>query len=281
MAQEQQRGTDVVVTGRIVWGDVKPRNKKVYGTQHNAINPKTNEPIIEYTFGLAVPKASPHSPANEQQNAQSMWAAVHAEAGKLGVQQGNTKFHWKYVDGDGRKPDGSEYPSYYKGCIVYAMSTRIPLRLSAWEGNDLKQVTPDQIKCGDYVQVAVNVAAHGDPNAGMYLNPSFVARYAHGEAIVNVPDPKTVFGSAPPPMPVGGYAQPQAPAMGGGMMQQPPQPMQMQQQPPANYAPNHQVLPPNMQPMQPMQGYAQPEQQQMPQQGMPPMTGMPPWGQPQ
>lgn len=216
--QPQKSGIDIVVQGRIVWGGVKQQIKKVYGTQTPAINPKTNEQIIEWAFGLAIPKPSPQSNQHEVANFQTIWNAICSEGARLGFQQpGTPGFHWKFDDGDGRKPDGSAFPEHSRGCIVVACKTRIPLKLMAWENGKCVQVTEDQIKCGDYVQVALNIEAHGNPNAGLYVNPSFVARFAYGEAIVNQVDPTTIFGNTPPPTPFGGSASP----MGGGFMQAP------------------------------------------------------------
>ena len=250
--QPQRSGVDIVVQGRIVWGSVKQQVKNVYGTRTPAIDPKTGKEIIEWAFGLAIPKPSPQSNQHEVANFQAIWNAIASEGAKIGFQQpGAPGFHWKFDDGDGRKPDGSEYPAHSKGCIVVACKTRIPLKLMAWENGKCVQVTEDQIKCGDYVQVALNIQGHGNPNAGLYINPSFVARFAYGEAIVNAPDATAIFGSAPPPMPVGGSATPigggfmQAPGMGAGPQTQPQQPVwnngQQSQQPAA--APYHNILP--------------------------------------
>lgn len=256
---QQKKGIDIVVQGRIVWGGVKQQIKKVYGTQTPAIDPKTGKEIIEWAFGLAIPKPSPQSNQHEVANFQTIWNAICSEGARLGFQQpGAPGFHWKFDDGDGRKPDGSEYPAHSKGCIVVVCKTRIPLKLMAWENGKCVQVSEDAIKCGDYVQVALNIEAHGNPNAGLYINPSFVARFAYGEAIVNAPDATAIFGTTPPPMPVGGSATPigggfmQAPGFGGGNgpMQQPGSfgghamgaPGQ-QQQAPAPVQPHFGVLP--------------------------------------
>lgn len=263
--QPQKTGIDIVVQGRIVWGGVKQQVKKVYGTQMPAINPKTNEQIVEWAFGLAIPKPSPQSNQHEVANFQAIWNAICSEGARLGFQQpGAPGFHWKFDDGDGRKPDGSAYPEHSRGCIIVACKTRIPLKLMAWENGKCVQVTEDQIKCGDYVQVALNIEAHGNPNAGLYVNPSFVARFAYGEAIVNQVDPTAIFGNAPPPIPFGGSATPmgggfmQAPGFGAGPSAQPGSfggpamaaPAGQQQQAPAPVQPNWNVVPGQFQPGQ-------------------------------
>ena len=218
--QPQKSGIDIVVQGRIVWGGVKQQTKKVYGTQTPAIDPKTGKEIIEWAFGLAIPKISPQSNQHEVANFQTIWNAICSEGARMGFQNPDPKskdFHWKFDDGDGRKPDGSAFPEHSRGHIVVACKTRIPLKLMAWENGKCVQVIEDQIKCGDYVQVALNIEAHGNPNAGLYVNPSFVARFAYGEAIINQVDPTVIFGNTPPPIPIGGSASP----MGGGFMQAP------------------------------------------------------------
>ena len=288
--QPQKSGIDIVVQGRIVWGGVKQQVKKVYGTQTPAIDPKTGKEIIEWAFGLAIPKPSPQSNQHEIANFQTIWNAICSEGARLGFQQpGAPGFHWKFEDGDGRKADGSPFPEHSRGCIVVACKTRIPLKLMAWENGKCVQVTEDQIKCGDYVQVALNIEAHGNPNAGLYINPSFVARFAYGEAIINQVDPTVIFGNTPPPIPVGGSATP----MGGGFMQAPGfgaqpgsfggnnmgTPAGQQQQAPAHYG----VLPGQFQPGQQAQtpqvpggmAYGQPNAAGpgMPQQNQQPMMG--------
>ena len=149
-----------------------------------------------------------------------------------------------------------------------------------WDNGTPRQAIEDEIKCGYYVQVALNISAHAGVNAGLYINPSFVARFAFGSEIVNMPDPTTVLGNTPPPMFAGASATPVAPVgampgMGTNQMAannfgQPPQfpnqqgpggfnggqqpgggqfnqnvPAYAAPQAPANpgYQPNHQVLP--------------------------------------
>lgn len=270
--QQQNEGTPIVIQGRFVWGKLEMRKKKVYGTQMDQINPKTGEPVMETTFGLAIPKPSPQSNQHEVENFQKLWNALCTEGGKLGFAsplQGN--FAWKVTDGDGKKQDGTPYPEHSRGCLVVSCSTRYPVKLMAWEGNEIKQVTSDQIKCGDYVQVALNINGHGAPNAGLYTNPSYVARFAYGPEIVNAPDASTIFGNTPPPMPMGASATPvgggslpfagqmQQQGPGSGMGGFAPQAPQQQGQAPTAQAPqqpmqpNYAPLPPQFQPQQPSQ----------------------------
>ena len=127
--QPQKSGIDIVVQGRIVWGGVKQQTKKVYGTQTPAIDPKTGKEIIEWAFGLAIPKLAPESNQNEIANLQLIWNAICSEGARMGfqppaivpkgqeMQMPTQGFHWKFDDGDGRKPDGSAYPEHSRGCV--------------------------------------------------------------------------------------------------------------------------------------------------------------------
>jgi hypothetical protein len=210
MANEKQ-GTDILVQGRIVWGGVKVKGRTMRGTNVAAIDPKTGQPIMEYAFGLAIPKISAQSTDAEKANFMTWWNAVQTEAQKLYPSGPPPAFAWKYVDGDGVKPEGGPYPEHYRGCVVVACTTRIPLRLFAWNQGKLEQVPEEEIKTGYFVQAALNIQGHGPLNggkAGLYVNPSYVARVAHGPEIVNMPDPATIFGTQAPPMPVGGSASP-------------------------------------------------------------------------
>lgn len=252
MSAQQREGTDIVVQGRMVWGSVKIQQELIYGTRSPKMD-KNGKPVMIFKFGLAIPKPSSTSSQAEVDNFNKAWTAIHTEASKLGVTWPNDNFAFKFDDGDGKKADGTSYPAHSKGCIVLSCKTNFSLGLSAWEGNDIKQVGEDQIKCGDYIQVAINVRGHGAPNAGLYLNPSMVCRFAYGEAITNAPSPLSVFG-APPAIPAGAsqspvgmmpnaggmmpqFAQPQAPAM------QAPAPVPQQQV----FQPNVNVLPPQFQ----------------------------------
>lgn len=284
--QQQAKGIDIVVQGRIVWGGVKPSIKKTYGTNTPYIDPKTGQQVTEWVFGLAIPKINPSSNQAETDNFMKFWNAVHQQAAMLGVQQGDKKFHWKFVDGDGLKDDGSPYPDHSKGHYILTCKTRIPLKLMAWENGKCVQITDDQIKCGDYVQVALNIDGHGNPNAGLYVNPSYVARVGYGQAIINQQDPTEIFGSVPPPMPMGASSTPiggapmQVPGFGFGnaAVQPPPQ-----QQAAAPIQPHYGILPGQFNPATQQQtpqvpggmAYGQPNAAGpgMPQQNQQPMMG--------
>lgn len=279
--QQKSEGVNLVVQGRYVWGQLIAQHKKNYTTKKPEFD-QQNQPVMETAFGIAIPKPGPQSTPEEVKNFQDVWQAIYGEAGKQGYDHTRKDFAWKFDDGDTLKPDNTPYPAHYKGCIVIACSTRIPVKLFAWnQAGAIEAVTEKDIKCGDYVQVSLNIKGHPAPNAGLYINPSMVARFAFGEAIVGSADPNTVF-TQRPSMPAGASATPigtapqygmgqQAPAPAapanfapqmpnmGQQQQYPPQGQQMQGAPQVpNYQPNTQVLPPQMQQQmqqQPMGNY--------------------------
>ena len=251
---QKDYGTQVIVDGRIVWGGLALQPKRNYTTKQEEIDPKTGQKIMQVSFGLAVPKPNPQSSPEETANFQNVWTAIHTEGGKQGFQYPNPKFAWKFKDGDGRKDDGSPYPKEQHGCIVLSVSTRVSLNLFKREPNGAYiQITPDQIKCGDYVRVNLSIKGHPAPNAGLYMNPAGVAFLGYGDAIVASANPESMFGARPFNMPQGASATP----MGGPVnqfpgMQQAPAVPQFAQQP---------MQTPQFQQQQPMQA---PQQQAAP-----------------
>lgn len=287
---QKDYGSDVVVDGRIVWGDLSFKAKKNYQTKQEEIDPKTGQKIMQISFGLAVPKPNPQSTPEQSQNFTGLWNAIHVEGGKQGYQYPNSKFAWKFDDGDGVKEDGSAFPEYYRGCIVLKLTTRLPLNIFKRNADgSYVQITADQVKTGDYVRVNLSIKGHPAPNPGLYVNPAGVAFLGYGDAIVASADPKSMFGAGPFNIPQGAsatpigtnvqfpnmqhaggggtnaYAQPPAPHQWGPATQQPSAPAfqgqpPMQQQEPV--APNWGVVPGQFQQQAP------PPQQQW---GQPPM----------
>jgi len=277
-------GESLLVQGRIVWTSgnnlfagkpkVDDRNKQP------VIDQKTGQQVIEYGFGLAVPKVDPRTGQQTPEYTKVM-AAMQKEALTL-YPSGHIPpgFSMKYKDGDGVDHNGVPFSQRegHANHIIVACVTRIPIKYFRYEnGNNI--LVNDGIKCGDYVNVQLNIKAHpavGNSKAGLYVNPSAVQLIAPGKEIVNAPSGDQLFGmQAPayngqiiahevPAMNMQGYApqgQTQMPPQGQPPMQQQYAPQApMQQQAPANYN----VLPQGFQP--PAQG-----QTQMPPQGQPPM----------
>lgn len=248
-------GKVVIAQGRIVWtaGDLfKGKVQNIFGTNQPKLN-QAGEQVVQFGFGLAIPKTELALPDRGQ-----LWKTMHDEAYTLyPTGQIPPSFAMKYKDGDGIDDQGKPFASRegYPGCLVFALTTTLPIRFFRWEGGQNVQVS-DGIKCGDYVNVQVMVKAHaaiGAGKAGLYLNPMAVQLVAAGKEIVNAPTGDMVFGTVAPAAPAG-YVPPAQPAA------MPPVNINT---PPAAPAPHYGVLP---QPHQPPPG-GQP---------MPAPSGMPP-----
>ena len=288
--QSQDNGRNVMVQGRIVWtvGDLfKGDVATVYGTKNPKVN-KQGQQYREYGFGLAVPKEALQAMGPGQPG--EIWAAIHEVAYTLHPsRQIPANFHMKYKDGDtGTNQDGTplNVKEGYPGHLVFALKTSAaPPKFFRWENGQNIQVV-DGIKCGDYVQVQVNIKAHAGTNAGLYLNPMAVRFLGYGKEIINAPSGDTLFGTAAPAMPAGASMTPIGPA-GMIMPQGMPAPQQGFAPPPVAAqpaAPHFGVLPTPFQPPQQAAQYAPPvtpQYAQPPQQpaapaqypGMPPLPG--------
>jgi len=206
-----------MVQGRIVWvsGDLfKGRIK----TEFNSQTPRRNaqgETMMEYGFGLAVPKSVFQQCAPGQPG--EIWNVMNAEAFKLFPNgQIPPSFAMKFKDGDGVDDQGAPFAQRegYAGCLVFAMTTSLPIRFFKWENGSNIQIN-EGIKCGDYVNVQVSVKAHpamGAGKAGLYLNPMAVQFLGFGKEIINAPSGDNVFGAGMPSLPPGASAVPIAPA---------------------------------------------------------------------
>lgn len=294
------QGRNVVVQGRIVWvaGDLyKGAPALDMTTKVRRVN-RQGEPMTEYAFGLAVPKAVLSQSGKGQPG--EIWAAMHEEARQIYPNGLPPSFSMKYKDGDGIDHNGKPFADRvgHKDCMILSLKTTIPPKFFRFENGNNVMVS-EGIKCGDYVNVAVSVTAHpgqGTSKPGLYLNPNAVQLVGIGEEIVNTPSGDTLFGTMAPAVPAGAQApgsfmQSAPPAFMGG--QQAPavpafqqQPQQAYQPPMAPQAPQpyHGVLPPQHQPqgappmgnayappaMPPQQGFAPPQ---------PPPTGQMNYGQ--
>jgi hypothetical protein len=250
-------GKSVLVQGRIVWvsGDLfKGRVKTVFGTQQPKLN-QAGEPIIEYGFGLAVPKSALADPV-----AGAIWTAMHEEAYTLyPSRQLPPSFAMKYKDGDGIDDKGQPFANRegYAGHLIFACTTTLPIKFFRFE-NGQNILINEGIKCGDYVNVQLNIKAHGaigQGKPGLYLNPNAVQFLGYGKEIVNMPSGDTFFGTQAPAIPQGASATPFAPQP-GQMLVPPPGAVPTpgapyaapvtQQAPPPNYG----VIPQQYQPQQ-------------------------------
>lgn len=259
-------GTNLMTQGRIVWtgGDLfKGRPETDFNTKQPKLD-RQGKQKIQWSFGLAVEIPNPQKPGQSPEeltritdNFNKIWNAMHEEAFKVyPSRQLPPLFSMKFKNGNTDIDDKGQPFSIrkgYAGHIVVACSTNIPLKFFRWE-NGANTLINEGIKCGDYVNVHLNIKGHGpvgQGRPGLYINPFAVQFVAYGEEIVNVPSGDQIFGMQAPVVPMGGSMTPLAPPQ-GGINAAPPQ---------AASAPHYGVLPQQFQ--QPAQAPA-PQPQAMP-----------------
>lgn len=261
----QSNGRTVMVQGRTVWtsGDLfKGKVKTEFGTQRPKLNDQ-GEPMKEYGFGLAVPKAVLSQAGPGQPG--EVWGALHEEAYTLyPSRQLPPGFAMKFKDGDGVDHNGAPYSQRegYAGHIVLTCTTTIPIKYFKFE-NGSNILVNEGIKCGDFVYVQAQIKAHGAMGAGkagLYVNPMAVQLIGYGKEIVNTPSGDQIFGTTAPPVPEGASSAPVAPQAG---------PLVPEGAPPQ---PHYGVVPQSLQPQAPQampQPQAAPQATPQPQQAMP------------
>jgi len=279
----ESNGNNLVIQGRIVWGTnlFEGKQKLDYNTSVPVIGTDGN-PVMEYGFGLAVPKNDSNGQPSE--NFSKIWNALHQEAYTLYPSgQLPPDFAMKYKDGDAIDHNGKPFADRegYAGHIILTCTTQIPIKWFIYEGGNNILVNTG-IKVGDYIDAQLNIKAHpakGKGKAGLYLNPGSARLVQSGPEIINSPSGDQIFGAAAPaayagalpagnptPMPMNSQAP-----MGAPAMPQAAQPAQQQApvapQAPAQVAPHYGVLPQAHQPAQqqapvaPQMPQAQPVQQ--------------------
>lgn len=193
--------------GRVVWGHPTKGRQKT-DNDDKPVFGDDGKPVIQYAFGLAIPKTL----IGEVQN------VMRAEAATIFPQGAPSGFAWKVADGDGLDSNGKPFNTRegYAGCFVLAISTEsFAPRVVRYEGG--AYVAHDQIKCGDFVRLALDVKAHASnpkkqgSKPGLYLNPGLIQFVGYGTEIVNGPDPMTAFGNQPVALPPGASATPIVP----------------------------------------------------------------------
>lgn len=258
----QSNGRSLMVQGRILWtmGNLFTGKEKVDDrTKQKVIDQRTGSPVVEYGFGLAVPKVDPRTNQHTQMYIDAYQALMGEALTLYPGGQLPPGFAMKFKDGDTDVDHkGVPYSARegYPGHIVIACTTQIPIKYFRFEGNQNILVN-DGIKCGDYVNVQLNIKAHpavGQGKPGLYTNPTACQLIQPGKEIINTPSGDQVFGlqaptyvgtvEAPTTAPMPNYAQP---PMGA------PAPMPQQQQyaqpaPVTAPAPHYGVIPPTHQP---------------------------------
>lgn len=205
MSNQTSQGSSLIVQGRIVWtcGDLFSGQVKKDQNKQVVIDQRTGEPVIEYGFGLAIKKVGDdgqHHPEYVK-----AWKAMQTEAQSI-YQGGQVppNFAWKYKDGDSAIDDkGQPYANRtgYAGHFVLTCTTRIPIKYFIFQGGNNTLVNTG-IKCGDYVNVQLNLKAHpaqGTYKAGLYVNPMAVQLIAAGAEIINTPSGDDIFGTQAAP----------------------------------------------------------------------------------
>jgi len=263
----QSNETNLMVQGRIVWatGDLfQGKLQTVFGTQTPKLN-KQGEQIREYGFGLAVPFA----------DCAEVWNAIQSAAKSIYPQNIPPGFAFKFKNGDTDVDhNGQPYNlrEGYAGCLVLSCTTTLPIKFFKYDPATRQNVQINGgIQPGDYVNVQLNIKAHGpigQGKPGMYLNPFAVQLVGRGKPIVNAPSGDNIFGTSAPVVPQGASAVPLAPT--SGMLvhsQQAPVPNmapqaqqfgpQATQQAPAPSQPNWNVVPQQFAPQQTQQAPVQ------------------------
>ena len=278
-------GSNAMVLGRIVWVTgtslFKGEQKKDQNTRAPLFN-TDGSPKMQFGFGLAVKKSELNGPNGQ------IFQVMQNEAKKLYPTNYPPAFAWKFKDGDGVDHEGKPFADRegHAGHLILACTTSLPIKFFRYNEQLQKHEQIEEgIKCGDYVQVQVNVVAHppiGQGKAGLYLNPTAVLFVGYGKEIVSTRvNAENIFGKTAPALPEGASSSPLAPTTGfPGMPGQAaaPAPQAMPQQPPA-YQPHPGVLPQQFQQQAaPPMPQAMPQQPPIPQQAPAPqgIPGLPP-----
>lgn len=255
-------GRKVMAQGRLVWSSGKTLFEGKQKTDMNTKQVRRNaqgEIMMEYGFGLAIPKA----------NFQAIYNEMYMEALTLFPNgQVPPGFAMKMKDGDGVDPQGRPYSQRegYAGCFILACTTSLSIRFFRNE-NGTNILINEGIKVGDYVQAQIQIKAHpgqGQAKPGLYLNPTGVQFLGYGKEIVNAPSGDDIFGTTAPALPPGASATPltglppipgapqpgypAAPPMAPPGYPQPGAPYAPPAPPAAAPVPHYAVLPPAHQP---------------------------------
>ena len=219
--------------GRIVWGNPLVGRQKEKNGQKVM---KDGKAVMEYTFGLAIPKAE----------FGEIGAALQAEAQAACPQGVPPDFAFKVKDGD-KDVDKNGQPlsakQGYAGHFVLSVSTEYPIPVFKRNGAAFAQIN-DGVKTGDYVRAQITINGHGrapgvtGSKPGLYLNPNMVEFLGYGEAILGAANPDAAFG-APVALPQGASATPTAQGpMPAAPQVQAPFATQTQSPPPPPATPN-------------------------------------------
>lgn len=199
------------VPGRIVWGNpTKARNKTrrnpVTGAEETVIG-KDGQPVQQWSFGVAFPKDHFQS---------VIYPALYQEAIAAFPNGVPPRFAWKFKDGDGIDDKGQPFSNRegYAGHFVLTISTEaFAPPIYKLNGGSYQQISPDQIKCGDYIAMGLGIkfnGATGSNTPGLYVNPLAIEHVAFGTEIITTAgvDPNAIFGGKQYQLPAGATTQP-------------------------------------------------------------------------
>lgn len=179
-----------IIQGRIVWGHPsKGRPKKDVRTKQPII--KDGQPVTQYAFGVAIDKNT---------FAAQVWPQLQAEARAAFPNGAPPNFTYKFKDGDTVDAKGQPYSAregYAGHCVMTIATEGFAPTVYKQEGGSYRQLSPEEIKCGDFVAVSLTIKYNGavSPNTpGLYLNPQGVVLIGYGQEIVSSgADPDELF----------------------------------------------------------------------------------------
>lgn len=179
--------------GRLVWGNPQIPQKKI---DRNTKLPvlKDGQPVMQYAYGVAYPKAEFQS---------IIWPLMSAEIATIYSQGVPPNFSYKYKDGDGVDSKGKPYSARegYAGCFVLNVATEA-YQPPLWKWNpatqQYEQVPDGGIKTGDYIaqnlSFQVNKPKDTTHTPSLYVNPRAIELVAYGTPIIAMADPTEMFG---------------------------------------------------------------------------------------
>lgn len=194
--------------GRMVGGSMYKANPKTDKRTNQPMVDAKGQPIVSYSFGVAIPK-----------NTELSWQATPwgaqikavGQAANPGICE-RPDYAWKVIDGDSTIPNTKNKrpcdQDGYKGHWVLWLSQGWAPKLVNRDGSaDLLE--PDAVVPGYYIEVCMDVKPNGSTDSpGVYLNPVAVALAAFGERIETSGVDTSSLGFGGKSLPAGASAMP-------------------------------------------------------------------------
>jgi len=203
--------------GRIVWGH--PANSQKKKDQNTgAVIVRDGKEVEQWSFGVAFSKADFSA---------GVYPYLLQEASTAFPNGTPQQFAWKFKDGDGVDHLGKPFNTRegYAGNVVLTVSTEsFAPPIYKYENGAYRQLSANEIKCGDYIALNLNVkfnGATGTKTPGLYINPNGLVHVGYGQEIISSgANPDELFAGANFALPAGASATP--------IMTQAPMPTGMQ-----------------------------------------------------